>query len=341
MSDLRFGIIGAGFWAPYQLAGWRTVGGVRCAAVCDRVRDRAEALARSAGGAAVYESAEEMVARERLDFLEVVSDVGSHRRFVELAAARGIAAISQKPMAPSLEDAEAMVAAARAAGISFSVHENWRWQRPIRALREAIREPDLGRVFRARIDFCSSFPVFENQPFLREVERFIIADMGSHILDVARFLFGEAGSVYCQTHRIHRRIRGEDVATVVMRMASGATVTSNLSYASRLEKERFPETFILVECEGGSVELAPGCWIRITRGKETTARQVLPAPYDWIDPTYALVQSSIVDCDRDLLRALKSGSAAETSGEDNLKTVRLVSAAYDSAREDRVVRLIP
>jgi predicted dehydrogenase len=50
-----------------------------------------------------------------------------------------------------------------------------------------------------------------------------------------------------------------------------------------------------------------------------------------------VVHSSIVPCNANLLAAIKGEGTAETSGEDNLKTVRLVFAAYDSAREDRVV----
>ena len=55
--------------------------------------------------------------------------------------------------------------------------------------------------------------------------------MGSHILDVARFLFGEADSLYCQTHRVHRDIRGEDVATVMLRMRAATTVVCEMAYA--------------------------------------------------------------------------------------------------------------
>ncbi len=71
---------------------------------------------------------------------------------------------------------------------------------------------------RARIDYANSFPVFDNQPFLKELDHFILTDIGTHILDVARFLFGEASSVRCQTRRMRRDIAGEDVATVMMEM---------------------------------------------------------------------------------------------------------------------------
>jgi predicted dehydrogenase len=60
MKELRFAIIGTGFWARYQLAAWRELSGARCVALCNRTRARAEALAREFDVAAVYEDAEEM-----------------------------------------------------------------------------------------------------------------------------------------------------------------------------------------------------------------------------------------------------------------------------------------
>lgn len=339
MSELRFAILGTGFWARYQLAGWRELPGVRCVALWNRTHARAEALAADFGVPAVYDDPAKLLAEEKPDFVDIITDIGTHRKFVELAAAHKIPVICQKPMAPMLAEAEAMVAACRKAGVPFLVNENWRWQTPLRELQRVIASGKIGRVFRARLDYCNSFPVFDNQPFLKTVDQFIIADMGSHILDVARFLFGEATALNCRTCRIHPDIQGEDVATVLLQMQSGATVTCNLSYASRVEHDRFPETFGFVEGTDGSVELGPDFWIRVTTREGTTARRCPPPFYSWADPRYAIVHSSIVDCQRNLLLQLSGQGPAETTGEDNLNTVRLVSAAYASAASGETVRL--
>lgn len=339
MKELRFAILGTGFWSQYQLAGWNELAGAKCVAVYNRTRSKAEALAERFKVPAVYADAEELIARERLDFVDIITDVVTHGRFVELAAKAGLAVICQKPMAPSLAEARGMVETCRKAGVPFAIHENWRWQTPIRELKAALDSRVIGRVFRARIDFCNSFPVFENQPFLKELEQFILTDIGSHILDVARFLFGEVRTLYCQTQRVHRDIKGEDVATVQMQMRSDAIVTCNVSYASRLENERFPETFVLVEGEQGSIELAPDFWLRVTTADGTRARQCPPPMYEWADPQYALVHSSIVGCNADLLGALQGGRRAETCGEDNLRTMELVFGAYESAARNEVIRI--
>ena len=339
MADLRFAIIGTGFWARYQLAGWRELPGVRCVALYNRTRAKAEALAREFEVSAVYDDAAKLFAEEKLDFVDVITGVDSHRDFVARAAAHKIPVICQKPMAPTPADAEAMMAACQRAGVPLLINENWRWQTPLRELQKVLAAGTIGSVFRARIDYCNSFPVFDNQPALKREERFILADMGSHIFDVARFLFGEAAWICCQTHRVHRDIQGEDVATALLQMRSGADVTCNLSYASRVEHDKFPETFVCVEGTEGSVELRPDFWVRVTTREGTTARRCPPPFYPWADARYAVVHSSIVDCQRNLLQALRQEGRAETTGEDNLKTLQLVHAAYQSAAAGSIVRL--
>ena len=339
MGNLRFAIFGTGFWSQFQLAAWQELAGAECVALYNRTRAKAEALAERFGVPAVYDDPEALLENEQVDFIDVITSVETHRRFVQLAADCGVAVVCQKPMGVSLAEAEEMVAVCRKAGTPFYVHENFRWQTPIRQVKRVLDEGHIGRPFRGHIQFCSSFPVFNNQPFLRELEQFMLTDVGSHILDVARFLFGEAESLYCQTRRVDSDIKGEDVATVMMRMGEGMTVMCDMSYASRFERERFPETFMFVEGEKGAVELGPDYWIRVTGEDGTLSRRYPPPRYGWADPAYDIVHASIVACNANLLQALQEKGDAETTGEDNLETVRLVFAGYDSAARDEVVKL--
>jgi predicted dehydrogenase len=338
MPETRFALFGAGFWAGFQLAGWLELPGVRCAAIYNRTLPKAEALARRFGVPAAYDDPARLLDETPVDFVDICTAVETHADFVLLAARRKLPVICQKPMARSLEEAERMVAACRQAGVPFLVNENWRWQTPIRALKSVLDSGAIGEVFRARITMVSGFPVFANQPFLRELEQFILTDIGSHLLDTARFLFGEAASLYCQTRRVHAGIRGEDVATVMLRTTQDATVVVEMGYAENyLERDCFPQTFIFVEGSKGSAELAPDYWIRVTTASGTHARRVPPPRYAWADPAYDVVHSSIVPCQANLLAALRGECQAETTGEDNLRTMRLVFAAYDSARTGQAI----
>src|SRR3954463_3395358 len=158
MKELRFAIIGTGFWARYQLAAWRELSGANCTALCNRTRSKAQALALEFGVPTVYDSAEELLEREKPDFVDIVTDVDTHSRFVHLAAAHKTPVICQKPLAPSVAEAEKMIAVCRAVNVPLSVHENWRWQTPIRELKKVLDTGIVGKAFRARIDYCNSFP---------------------------------------------------------------------------------------------------------------------------------------------------------------------------------------
>ena len=340
MQRLRFAVLGTGFWSHFQIPAWFEVGGVELAAVYNRTVSRAEQVAAKFGVPKVYGSAEELLRNEQLDFIDIITEIDAHAPLVHLAAQYKTAVICQKPMAPTLAAAEGMVQACREARVPFFIHENWRWQTPHRALKAVLDSGQIGRPFRARVDYITGFPVFANQPFLKTLEHFILTDMGSHVLDTARFLFGEARSLYCQTSQVHGDICGEDVATVMLAMENGMTVTCSMAYAGNpLENEAFPETYFFIEGEQGSIELSRGHWLRVTTREGTLSRQVKPPHYTWADPAYDMVHASIVPCNADLLKALKGAGPAETSAEDNLKTVRLVFSAYDSAQHNRVVEI--
>lgn len=339
-TPLRFAVFGTGFWSQFQIAAWQEVGGVDCVAAYNRTLSRAESVAARFGIPHVYDNAERLLQNEALDFIDIITDIDTHAMFVSLAAQYKLPVICQKPMAPNLAAAEQMVATCRENGIPLYIHENWRWQTPIRALKAALESGEIGEPFRARIDMVTGFPVFANQPFLKTLDQFILTDLGSHILDVARFLFGEPTTLFCQTRKVHADIRGEDVATVMLDVGGTTTVTCNMAYAENfLERDAFPQTFFFVEGSQGSIELTDQYRLKVTTKTGTHLFKVPPARYAWADPAYDVVHASIVPCNADLLQALRGVGEAETTGEDNLKTVRLVFSAYDSAKERRVIHL--
>lgn len=336
MKPLRFAVIGTGFWAAYQIAAWKELDGVELVALYNRTRSRAEAVAKKFGVEKIYDNVEELLTNEELDFVDIITDVDTHSAFTLAAAEKGVNVICQKPMSRSLADATKMVEVCRQHNAKLFIHENFRWQAPIRALKSALDSGVIGKAFKARVSFCSAFPVFENQPFLAELENFIITDIGSHVLDICRFLFGEASSLWCLTQRVNANIKGEDVANVLMQMKSGLHCFVEMSYASLLQHESFPQTLVLIEGEKGSLHLAHEFELKLTTHSGTTSSVIHPTMYSWADPAYAVVHASIVDCNRDLLNGLQGGQS-ETTGEDNLKTAQLVWACYESAAPQKTI----
>lgn len=334
---MRVALTGCGFWSRFQLAGWRELG-VPVVAVHSRNERRVRATADAFGIERAYTDLDRMVAEGGFDVLDVCSDVPGHRPAVLAAARAGLAVICQKPLSDRAEEVAEMAEACRAAGVWWAVHENWRFQRPFRRIRQWLDQGVLGRVYRVRLSYLQSFDVFANQPQLRSADRFILMDLGTHLLDTARYLGGEVDSLFCLTARVRSDIAGEDSATVLLRFSSGAHGIVEMTYAGLRERDEFPSTFALIEGEGGSIELGGGCELRLTTSAGTSVELARPALYDWADPAYALVHASIVDCLRGLRDAYVRGCPAETSGEDNLRTLGLVFGCYDSAETGQAVR---
>jgi D-apiose dehydrogenase len=339
MRKLRLAVIGTGFWSNYQIPAWMELQDVEIVALCDKSEAKADKLAIQYNVPGIYHDVDTLLANETLDVVDVITDVDTHEPVTKAAVEKGVAVICQKPMAPRLTSAKRMVDACIQRRVPFFVHENWRWQSPIRKVKELLDENRIGKVFKARVTFCSAFPVFDNQPFLANLDEFILTDIGSHILDVCRLLFGEADSLLCHIATMNKKIKGEDVANVFMKMKNGISCFAEMSYASILERESFPQTLMLVEGEHGSIHVALDYKICVTTKEGTNVISAQPAMYPWVDPKYALVHSSIVDCNRNILNALMGIGEGETTGTDNLETVKLVHAAYASARRNQVVNL--
>lgn len=339
MADLKFAVMGTGFWSHYQIPAWFEVGGVELVALYNRTVSKAEKVAEKFNVPKVYGDPEELLQNEELDFIDIVTEVPAHADLVYLAAKYKTPVICQKPMASDYETAQRMVSVCQEAGIPFFIHENFRWQAPLRFLKDILNEGQIGRPFRGRIQFIHALEpfVWENQPLLKTLKHLIIADNGSHQLDLARFYFGEAQSLYCQHLRTQDDIVGEDVASILLRMGD-AICNVELSFVSKTEWGHFPEVFIYIEGTKGTLELGPDFWIRITTDEGTQARRY-PAPgyHSWADPDYNVIHASMVPIHRDFLEAFKTGQPPETSGEDNLKTMRLVFAAYESAERNQVI----
>jgi predicted dehydrogenase len=336
---LRFAIFGAGFWSHYQLPGWLETGMTECVAVCDPDRQKAQALAEKFSIPIAYERPEDVLAHEKLDFIDICSPVETHAPLARLALSHGLNVVCQKPLAPTLGEAEALAQAFEAAGKALLVNENWRWQQPLRRLKARMDAGTIGRIFRAHIDYRSSFPVFDNQPFLKTLRQFIITDMGTHILDVARFLFGEITELYCHTHKVHSDIAGEDAAVLLMKSVGGASIICEISYASPREHDRFPETYVDMDGEHGALALGPDLYIRETTSAGTLIRREVPLLKPWMNPAYGLIHEAIVSCQTHLARALAGLEPAETTAADNLNTLRLVYKAYESAETGQVIRI--
>ena len=340
MGKLKFAVLGCGFWSKFQIGAWSELDGVELVAVYNRTLSKAQKIAEEFNVPRVYDNPQELFKNEELDFVDIITDVDTHALFVEMAVKQGVKnIICQKPMAPDFETAKRMVDLCKQNGVNLFIHENYRWQAPVRRFKQIIDSGVIGKTFKAKVTFLSGFPVFDNQPFLKELDHFILTDMGSHILDVCRFLFGECNELWCSTRAVTGGIKGEDVAVLLMDMKNGIPVYTEMSYASIVEHDTFSTLHILVEGDQGSVFLGPDFEIRTTTRKGTITETVSFPSYKWADPDYIVNHESGIHINRNILQAIKGTEKAENTGADNLETVRLIWAAYHSAASGKKIRI--
>jgi predicted dehydrogenase len=212
---LKGGIIGCGFFAQRHIEAWRRIPEVEITAAADPQPDRAERFAKRA-----YRSAEEMLDREQLDFVDIVTRVEQHLPLVRLAVDRKIPVICQKPIAPDWVTARQIVEHAESTGVPLMIHENWRWQPWYRVARPMMARGDIGPLigygFRTRTRDGMGDEPYSKQPYFRQLRRFQIDETLVHHIDTARFLFGEIATVYAQAGRRNQHVAGEDWAVLML-----------------------------------------------------------------------------------------------------------------------------
>jgi predicted dehydrogenase len=339
MADLKGALIGCGFFAVNQMHGWRDAAGAEIVAICDSDPQRLRIVGDQFGIERRHSDAAEMFAKGGFDFVDIATTVTSHMPLVLLAAANGVPVICQKPFALSVADAKFMVEACRKAGATLMVHENFRFQTPIQAVLKTLKSGEIGEPFWGRFSFRSAFDVFSGQPYLAKGKRFIIEDLGIHVLDIARCMLGDVASLTARTRRVNPNIAGEDAAAILLDHESGAVSMADCSYATKLSNEPFPETLIELDGTEGTIRLHQGYRLEVNGKLGHRIEDVSPPLLPWASRPWHNIQESVLAIQRHWIACLKSGAEPATSGADNLKTFALVEAAYESAAGGRLVRL--
>jgi predicted dehydrogenase len=317
--------IGAGYFAPFHFEAWTRIPEVELTAVCDLSETKARDAAARHGISRHYRDWKQAVDREQPYFVDIITPPDSHEEICGYAAGRGIHILCQKPLAPTLEASQRIVENARAADVRFMMHENWRWQPWYRKIKEIADSGDLGTLTH----------LHSRQPFFRDYPRLLLYETGVHFIDTFRFLLGEIGSVYAQIYRRNPAIRGEDACILLLNFLGGATAIWDASRYNETEAGEPRLTFGELRLDGtnGHLTMDAESNLRI----KLLGQQAKEVPYARSFQNFAgdcvyFLQRHFVDC-------MLSGREFEASGEDYLKTIRAMEAAYESAHTAKVVSL--
>lgn len=337
LSELKGVIAGAGFFAQFHADAWNRCQGAKIAAVADPDLEKARAFAARWSIGRVYSSADQMLAAERPDFLDIVTGPDTHLDLARMGASHGVAVITQKPMAPSWEESLAMVEACEAARVRLLVHENWRWQPWYREIRGILDAGNLGRPyhlgFRLRTGDGRGPEPYRVQPYFVHMRRFLIYETLVHFLDTFRYLGGEISELYCRSFRLNPVMAGEDAALIRLGFESGA---DGLIDANRISGPMPPEAAfgrLRLEGEAGMIEMDGDGRLTLTRYGEP------PREHPFDIPQAGYRGDSILALHRHFVACLRDGARCESEGRHYLRTVRAVFACYESAELNQVVKL--
>lgn len=336
---VAIGVIGCGFFAGNHMNSWKDLApeGADLVAVCDVDAVKAKAAAEKFGVPHWYTDAEEMFRSEKLDLVDIVTRMDTHRQLAAMAARHRVNMIVQKPFAPEWKDCVAIVEDADKAGLFLAVHENFRFQSPLEEVKKVLESGVIGGPSWARISFRTGYDVYKGQPYFYNEDRFVILDLGIHVVDVARFLLGEVERVSCETQKRNPKVKAEDTATMLLRHESGAVSVVEATYETKKIPDSFPETLLEIEGPRGVLVTKPGYRMELTvDGKMTESEFQIPLLH-WSRPPWHMIEESVYKTCRHFLECLQSGREAATSGRDNLKTYAICEAAYESNATGKAV----
>jgi predicted dehydrogenase len=259
----------------------------------------------------------------------------AHPTVTLAALARGCHVLGEKPIAPTLDEARGMVAAAGAAGKLYAVIQNRRYDPIIRALARVPRQR------RDRADHHRDERVLHRAHFGGFRDRMphvLLVDMAIHTFDAARFLTGaDPEAVYCQEWNPAESWYDRDAAAVaVFTLSGGIVYTYHGSWCAEGVNTTWEADWRIVGTRGSVTwDGANGFRAQVIAGREglrSTYRDLELPPYD--DADLLTGHAGVID---DFIRCLRDGGTPETIGTDNIKSLAMVLGAVESA--DRGARV--
>ncbi|HXH22562.1 MAG TPA: Gfo/Idh/MocA family oxidoreductase [Dehalococcoidia bacterium] len=334
-GPLRIGVIGAGLIATRaHLPAYAACEDARVVAIASGRVDRARETAAQFGVPRIHERWQDLIADPAVDAVDICAPNHLHAEMAVAAARAGKHVLVEKPMALSLAEADAMIEAAGATGVTLMVAHNLRFVPVYRQVKRVIADGEIGRPLAARGVFMHAGP---DEFWGAESDWFwderagggSLLDMGVHMIDLMRWFFDEPViEVMAMTSRILRPTPFDDNAIVLMRFAGGAIASVQSSWSARPE----PDRQVTVHGEKGYVAMgrtpAEPLYAKVKEG-DSVRHYVPDAPLPGLD------QNPIAH----FVRCVLSRETPLTSGKEGRRTLAVTLAAYQSARSGQSVKL--
>lgn len=341
-ASLGIGIVGTGeivqtcHLPAYRMAGFHVVG------VYDSDPDKAHKVAGEFGIDHVFPTLTSLLAHPEVDIVDIAVPARFQPDIVEQAAKHGKHVLCQKPLAESYEEAKRIVAACEAAGVKGAVNQQMRWAPGIRASHSLIRRGFLGTPVQASIQ-VNVFTDWANWPWITGIDKLEVMFHSIHYLDALRFLFGTPEYVYADGAKYPGQVcKGETRTMIHMKFPGDARGLIHDNHNNWAPQDDWYATFRF-EGTDGLIKGTNGALYDYPTGRADTIQYMsrVVAPNRWLSPALEgrWFPHAFIGTMGELMMAIEEDREAENSVQDNLQTMKMLFAVYQSMEENRPVTL--
>lgn len=355
-TSIRIGVVGAGAIAIHgHIPSFQAAPGAQIAAICDTNLERAQAAAAKFGIPAAYSDYRAMIEQANLDAISIGVPNALHAPVALHALDRGLHVMSEKPMATTVADGEAMVAAAKKAGKVLAVNMSNRPRPEVLFVRQLVAEGRLGKISYAlgRIIRRNGIPGFGSWFTRRELAGGgALMDIGVHMLDMVMYAlhFPKVTAVRGETQMVHGpqgrglggwgidRVPGgtfdvDDLAAIHLRLADGGLITIEATWAFYGRNE---ERVQITGSEMG-IDFFPALYgeqnpLRLYTDDSSGPVEMIPSIHKPDERVWAMGLHRFV-------AACRGEATPIATGEDGLAILRLLDATNRSAAAGREITL--
>ena len=304
-----------------------------------------------------FETVSEMVKNAQIDVAIVCTPHPFHREPAIEAARAGANILVEKPLASTLEDADAIIEAGNSAGVKLGVISQRRWYAPVMRIKKAIEAGKIGRPVFGTVNMLGwRDKTYYDADAWRGTWKMegggVLVNQAPHQLDLLLWYMGEIDEVYGLWKNLnHPYIEVEDTAVAIVKFKNGGIgniIVSNSQKPGIYGKVHVHGengASVGVQTDGGAMFVAgmstvlepPVNDLWTVPGEEKLKTKWVKKDtelFNSIDPTIFYMERQI----EDFLEALKTEREPLVTGEDGRRTVELFTAIYRSTRDNRPVK---
>ena len=339
MGKINFGLIGAGLWGEAHAEVYSTHYNSRLAAICDLDAEKAKKLSSQYGSPKIYERYDDLVNDPEIEAVAVVTPDFAHCGPIVAAARAGKHIISEKPLATTHEDLQAIEKELTKRNITFMVDFHNRWNPPIAITKKSIDDGELGDIISAyfRLNDTISVPL---DMLSWSAKSSILWFLGSHTVDTLRYFFDdEVERVYSVSRSEVLKKRGIDLPDIyqsILEFKSGiiATIENNWIVPNTNPFVNDFKLNVLGSKGMVNIDMSNNQLIERFLENKSDHPDCLVKPFVH-DRHMGFAFESI----REFVDCLTTGKKVKTGLEDGMRVSKVILSIMDSARERKPVKV--